>query len=79
MELIPNGKNIPVTNKNREQFVSLYVDHLLVKSVERQFAAFSRGFHKVRRIKSPLCSSEIVFFFLKQTVRDSDKKEDRAT
>ena len=52
MELVPNGKNIPVTNKNREQFVSLYLDHLLVKSVERQFAAFSRGFHKVRRVKS---------------------------
>jgi len=36
-----------VTNFNREQFVSLYVNHLLVKSVERQFQAFSRGFHKV--------------------------------
>ena len=36
-----------MTNSNREQFVSLYVNHLLVKSVERQFQAFSRGFHKV--------------------------------
>ena len=47
VELVPNGKNIPVTNSNREHFVSLYVDHLLVKSVERQFSAFSQGFHKV--------------------------------
>lgn len=36
-----------MTNFNKEQFVSLYVNHLLVKSVERQFQAFSRGFHKV--------------------------------
>ena len=36
-----------MTNDNRERFVSLYVNHLLVKSVERQFQAFSRGFHKV--------------------------------
>ena len=36
-----------MTNSNREQFVALYVNHLLVKSVERQFQAFSRGFHKV--------------------------------
>lgn len=48
VELVPDGENIAVTNSNRERFVSLYVDHLLVKSVERQFRAFSRGFHKVR-------------------------------
>ena len=47
MELLPNGENVSVTNSNREQFVALYVNHLLVKSVERQFEAFSRGFHKV--------------------------------
>ena len=76
MELVPNGKNIPVTNKNREQFVSLYLDHLLVKSVERQFAAFSRGFHKVRRVKSSSVQVKLCFYFflLKQTICDSDKK-----
>lgn len=47
VELLQNGENIPVTNSNREQFVSLYVDYLLVKSVEKQFSAFSGGFHKV--------------------------------
>ena len=47
VELLQNGENILVTNYNREQFVSLYVDYLLVKSVEKQFSAFSRGFHKV--------------------------------
>ncbi|XP_068730532.1 ubiquitin-protein ligase E3A-like [Montipora capricornis] len=46
-ELVSNGENIPVTKSNRELFVTLYVEHLLVKSVERQFMAFSRGFHKV--------------------------------
>ncbi|CAH3043669.1 unnamed protein product [Pocillopora meandrina] len=56
IELLPNGENIFVTNSNREQFVSLYVNHLLVKCVERQFGAFSRGFHKV-------CGGEVLTLF----------------
>lgn len=56
VELLPNGKFISVTNSNREQFVGLYVNHLLVKSVERQFEAFSRGFHKV-------CGGQVLTLF----------------
>jgi len=56
VELLPNGEDISVTNFNREQFVSLYVNHLLVKSVERQFQAFSRGFHKV-------CGGQVLTLF----------------
>ena len=39
VELLPNGEDISVINSNREEFVSLYVIHLLVKSVERQSQA----------------------------------------
>jgi len=45
--LKPDGENIPVTNANRYEFVRLYVEWLLEKSVARQFGAFSRGFHRV--------------------------------
>ena len=71
VELVPNGENILVTNSNRQQFVSLYVDHLLVKSVERQFRAFSRGFHKVgidtencglSFFSKPICARVISYF-----------------
>ncbi|XP_076346603.1 HECT and RLD domain containing E3 ubiquitin ligase 4 isoform X3 [Tachypleus tridentatus] len=46
-ELKPDGKNIPVTKENREEYVNLYVDFILNKSVSGPFLAFSRGFHKV--------------------------------
>jgi len=41
------GENIPVTQENKNEFVELYVDLVLNKSVEVHFKAFSTGFHKV--------------------------------
>ncbi|XP_076636822.1 HECT and RLD domain containing E3 ubiquitin ligase 4 isoform X2 [Colletes latitarsis] len=46
-ELIPGGSKIPVTLKNKKQFVDLYVDYILNKSVEVHFKEFHKGFHKV--------------------------------
>ncbi|XP_036430882.1 probable E3 ubiquitin-protein ligase HERC4 isoform X2 [Colossoma macropomum] len=43
-ELIPNGREIPVTKVNRQKYVDLYVDFFLNKSVEYQFKEFARGF-----------------------------------
>jgi len=45
--LKPDGDQIPVTKENRAEFVQLYVEHVLEKSVARQFGAFSRGFLRV--------------------------------
>uniref|UniRef100_A0A8C8BZX7 HECT-type E3 ubiquitin transferase n=1 Tax=Oncorhynchus tshawytscha TaxID=74940 RepID=A0A8C8BZX7_ONCTS len=45
--LKPGGDKIPVTNQNRKEYVQLYVDFLLNKSIYRQFAAFFYGFHSV--------------------------------
>lgn len=47
MELISNGRNIAVTNDNRQYFVELYVDSILNKSVASQFEAFKKGFYQV--------------------------------
>eukprot|EP00941_MAST-03F_sp_MAST-3F-sp1_P002045 g2045.t1 len=47
IELCPNGKNIPVTYKNREKYTELYVDYLLNVEVEKQFGAFARAFTSV--------------------------------
>ena len=38
------GENAPVREDNRHEYVELMVDFLLRRSVERQFAAFARGF-----------------------------------
>ena len=42
-----NGKSIPLTNENRKEFVDLYVDFLLNKSIFEQFKAFFQGFYSV--------------------------------
>ncbi|XP_014005202.1 ubiquitin-protein ligase E3A isoform X2 [Salmo salar] len=52
-DLKENGDQIPVGEDNRKEFVSLYGDYILNKSVERQFKAFRRGFQMVTN-ESPL-------------------------
>jgi E3 ubiquitin-protein ligase HECTD2 len=47
VELKPGGKDKRVTSENREEFVSLYIDYLLNKSIYKQFASFYYGFHRV--------------------------------
>ncbi|XP_033210790.1 probable E3 ubiquitin-protein ligase HERC4 isoform X2 [Belonocnema kinseyi] len=47
VELIPGGSTIPVTLENKKEYVNLMVDYILNKSVEAQFTAFDKGFHKV--------------------------------
>nr|XP_057907388.1 probable E3 ubiquitin-protein ligase HECTD2 [Doryrhamphus excisus] len=45
--LKPGGDKIPVSKHNRREYVHLYVDFLLNKSISKQFAAFYHGFHSV--------------------------------
>jgi len=45
--LRPGGEKTPVTNENRQEFVDLYVRHLLDVAVTRQFEPFKRGFFTV--------------------------------
>lgn len=47
VDLKENGGEITVTTENRQEYVDLYVDYLINKSVESQFEAFKRGFKKV--------------------------------
>ena len=39
-----NGENIRVTGSNREEYVRLYVDFMLNRSVAKQFESFKKGF-----------------------------------
>ncbi|XP_039746441.1 ubiquitin-protein ligase E3A isoform X2 [Pararge aegeria] len=43
-DLKENGDDVFVTQENKREFVDLYADFLLNKSVETQFKAFRRGF-----------------------------------
>ncbi|KAJ8298474.1 hypothetical protein KUTeg_025005 [Tegillarca granosa] len=52
-DLKEKGDEIFVNQENKKEFVDLYSDFLLNKSIEKQFRAFKRGFHMVTN-ESPL-------------------------
>ncbi|XP_061189216.1 ubiquitin-protein ligase E3A-like [Saccostrea echinata] len=52
-ELKERGGEMHVNHENKEEFVELYSDFMLNKSVEKQFRAFKRGFNLVTS-ESPL-------------------------
>lgn len=56
VELKSGGSGIPVTNANREEYVALYVEYIMNRSVSRQYDAFHRGFHQV-------CNGEVLQMF----------------
>ncbi|KAJ1568567.1 putative E3 ubiquitin-protein ligase, partial [Cladochytrium tenue] len=45
--LVPGGESIPVTRRNRRDFVDRYVAWILNDSIEKQFGAFREGFYHV--------------------------------
>ncbi|KAI9928571.1 hypothetical protein AWENTII_000643 [Aspergillus wentii] len=47
IDLIPGGRDIPVTNENKPQYVELVTEWKIVKRVEEQFNAFMSGFNEL--------------------------------
>jgi E3 ubiquitin-protein ligase HECTD2 len=47
VDLKPDGAHIELTNENRREYVDLYIDFLLNRSIYKQFKAFYTGFHSV--------------------------------
>ena len=47
VDLKDGGENIPVTQGNKQEYVDLYIDYVLRKSVSSQLEALIRGFFKV--------------------------------
>lgn len=45
-ELKEGGRNIDVTNDNKEEYVDLFIDYMMNKSIEKYFNAFKKGFDK---------------------------------
>lgn len=43
VDLVPNGRNIPVTEENKQEYVQLVVEYRLTGSVETQLEHFLRG------------------------------------
>ena len=59
VDLVPNGRNIAVTEGNKGEFVRLVVEYRLVKSVQSQLDNFLAGFHDI-------IPSELVSIFNEQ-------------
>ena len=47
VDLIPDGRNIPVTNENKAEYVRLITDLRLTKAIRRQIDAFLSGFREL--------------------------------
>lgn len=47
IDLQLEGANKAVTDENKQQYVDLYVQHLLDTSIKPQFDAFQKGFKRV--------------------------------
>ncbi|XP_068965839.1 E3 ubiquitin-protein ligase SMURF2 isoform X1 [Bombus flavifrons] len=46
-ELKPGGKDIPVTEENKKEYVRLYVNYRFMRGIEQQFLALQKGFHEL--------------------------------
>uniref|UniRef100_A0A669EKH5 HECT-type E3 ubiquitin transferase n=1 Tax=Oreochromis niloticus TaxID=8128 RepID=A0A669EKH5_ORENI len=46
-ELKPNGRNIPVTEENKKEYVRLYVNWRFMRGIEAQFLALQKGFSEL--------------------------------
>ncbi|XP_011498298.1 PREDICTED: E3 ubiquitin-protein ligase SMURF2 [Ceratosolen solmsi marchali] len=46
-ELKPGGKEIPVTEENKKEYVRLYVNYRFMRGIEQQFLALQKGFHEL--------------------------------
>ncbi|POM78135.1 HECT E3 ubiquitin ligase [Phytophthora palmivora] len=47
VDLIPNGRNIPVTDENKMEYVKLVTHHRMATGIRQQIDAFLKGFHQL--------------------------------
>ena len=50
IDLIPNGRNIKVTEENKERYVSLVCQHRMTTSIEKQIEAYLDGFYDLVKL-----------------------------
>lgn len=52
VDLLPDGKNITVDSSNKEEYVRLVIEFLLVKKVEEQITALQKGLFEIIPFKA---------------------------
>jgi E3 ubiquitin-protein ligase HUWE1 len=47
VDLKPNGRNIPVTDENKDEYIQLIAEYRLTTSIRDQLHAFLEGFYEI--------------------------------
>lgn len=47
IDLIPDGRNIPVTEESKERYVDLVCQHRMTTAIQKQIKAYLEGFHEM--------------------------------
>lgn len=47
IDLLPDGRNVPVTQENKIEYVKLITEQKLTKSIQEQIDAFLKGFYEI--------------------------------
>lgn len=47
VDLIPNGRSIPVTEENKHEYVKLVCEYKILHGVKTQIESFLEGFHEL--------------------------------
>ena len=47
IDLIPDGKNVKVTEENKEKYVSLICQHRMTTAIDKQIKAYLEGFYEI--------------------------------
>lgn len=72
IDLIPDGRNIPVTEENKAEYVRLVTEVRMTKAIERQIEAFKEGFYGLIPFKDCKIFNEVELELLMSGLPDID-------
>ncbi len=78
VDLMPNGRNIPVTEENKAEYVRLVTEVRLTKAIEQQIAAFKQGFHELIPLEDCKIFNELELELLMSGLPDIDMADLKA-
>lgn len=72
LDLVPNGRNIPVTEENKAEYVKLVTEVRMTKTIEKQIEAFKEGFYEIIPLQDCRIFNEVELELLMSGLPDID-------
>jgi E3 ubiquitin-protein ligase HUWE1 len=72
VDLKPNGRNVQVTEENKEEYVRLVTEVKLTKAISMQIASFKEGFHELIPLEDCRIFNEVELELLTSGLPDID-------